>query len=882
MKSRVSTALACVAVVCGSLAAAGPAGAALTVSGGGEGGGCSLRGTIEDVNNGTAGSCGTLEGNDTTIDVPAGTYLLTAGELVVKAGHNVVIVGGDPSNPAATKIEGNELSRILEVAAGAGATLDGVEVTKGATLHGTDATAPEGFGGVGESGGGILNKGSVTLEHVLLTGNRTGRGGDGGNGTVTNSFGHNGGQANAGGNGGGIDNESGATLAIVDSTISDNLTGEGGEGGNGGRGQVPAIGAVPNGGDGGIGGEGGNGGGIFNEGTLTITGSTISGNATGRGGVGGFGGEGSGPSSEFSGGRGGTGARGGNSSLQFAGGDTGVYIEFGGGGGIDNLGTLTMSDSTISGNHTGAGGLGGAAGMGGAKPMGSSGREDAGHAGPGGGAGLGGGLLSNEGGTSTLTDVTVSGNFTGDGGNGGNGAQTGSLGSGNGGFGGNGGGIWARGNGAGLTLNFVTIAGNAVGGLGEPGSDGEGRIGVRGEPGRGAAVATGPSSGSGGGLTIANSIVAANGNQTFDKSCSEFTAGAIHDGGHDVSFATTVGDTSCPGIGTDPKLGALADNGGPTETMLPGAGSSAIGIVPSGSCSPFVDQRGDSRPGSGKSVCDAGAVETGGSGGGTTTTSTSLSSSANPATAGATVTFTATVSPNPGGGTVEFTDGGTAISGCAARPVAGGQATCTETFAGAGSHSIEATFSGAAGFGGSSSPTLTQTVEAASSGGGGGGGGTGGEPGGGTGTGTGGSGGGGSTGGGSSSGGGGSSTGGGSGGAPGAPGGGEKSKTKGSASGKATVGAVKVKGTTVSVTITCAGPKTAGCAVKLALAGKKASYGSASAKVAGGKSKTVTVSLDGAGKADLAKAGTLKATLTIDENGLAKPLSVRTVTFEKG
>jgi hypothetical protein len=895
MKLRVSVGVSLAAVCCAVLGAAGPASAALMVSGTGNNGGCSLRATIEDVNNGTAGGCGSLEPGMTTIDVPAGHYLLTSGELVVE--EEVAIVGADPANPGATVIDGDEKSRVIEVDTGVSATLDGVEVTGGATLHGVDSSIPEGFGEVGESGGGILNKGSVTLEHVVVTGNRTGRGGNGGNGTVTASFGRNGGQANAGGNGGGIDNEHGASLTVVDSTISNNLTGEGGIGGGGGRGQVPANGTNANGGAGGIGGEGGNGGGIFNEGTLTITGSTISGNATGRGGVGGFGGEGSGPSAEFSGGKGGAGARGGNSSLQFGGGESGVYAEIGGGGGIDNLGTLTMSDSTISGNHTGAGGLGGAAGMGGAKPMGFSGREDAGHAGPGGGAGLGGGLLSNESGTSTLTDVTVTGNFTGDGGNGGNGAQTGSLGSGNGGFGGNGGGIWARGNGAGLTLNFVTIAGNSVGALGEPGSDGEGRIGVRGEPGKGAGIATGTSSGSSGGLTITNSIVAANGNQTFDKDCSEFSAGAIHDGGHDVSYATTFGDTSCPGVNTNPLLGALADNGGPTETMLPGAGSSAIGLVPSGSCSPSLDQRGDSRPGSGKSACDAGAVETGGTGGGPVTTSVTVSSSADPSTVGATVTFTATVSPNPGGGTVEFSDDGTVIGGCAARPVVGGQAICSETFSAAASHSIRAEYSGTAGFRESSSPTLTQTVQEppASGGGGGGGGGTGGEPGGGTGTGGGGGGepGGGSTGG--STGGGsppasGSSTGGGS---PtgGSGGGGSTGTTKGTGTttaGKATVSAVKVSGTSVSVTVKCVGPKTVSCSVKLALAaggskGSKATpVGGAEAKIAGGATKTVTVSLDGAGKAELGKAGSLKATLTVDEKGAAKPVSVRTVTFKKG
>lgn len=61
----------------------------------------------------------------------------------------------------------------------------------------------------------------------------------------------------------------------------------------------------------------------------------------------------------------------------------------------------------------------------------------------------------------------------------------------------------------------------------------------------------------------------------------------------------------------EPKLGALADNGGFTPTMLPGAGSSAIDAGSAATCAnTYVnnrDQRGVSRPqGSG---CDIGAVE---------------------------------------------------------------------------------------------------------------------------------------------------------------------------------------------------------------------------------------------------------------------------------
>jgi hypothetical protein len=66
-------------------------------------------------------------------------------------------------------------------------------------------------------------------------------------------------------------------------------------------------------------------------------------------------------------------------------------------------------------------------------------------------------------------------------------------------------------------------------------------------------------------------------------------------------------------LGQDPLLGALADNGGPTFTHLPGDGSPPIDAVPSGSVGcggPVVnDQRGEVRPVNG--ACDAGSVERG-------------------------------------------------------------------------------------------------------------------------------------------------------------------------------------------------------------------------------------------------------------------------------
>src|SRR6185312_12374520 len=88
----------------------------------------------------------------------------------------------------------------------------------------------------------------------------------------------------------------------------------------------------------------------------------------------------------------------------------------------------------------------------------------------------------------------------------------------------------------------------------------------------------------------------------------------------------------------------------------------------------------------------------------------------NPSTAGQQVTYTATVSPAPDGGTVQFSDNGTTITGCGAQPVntTTGVATCSLTYNQVGSHPIVAGYSGDTNFLASSAP-LTQTVNAAPS-----------------------------------------------------------------------------------------------------------------------------------------------------------------------
>jgi predicted outer membrane repeat protein len=72
---------------------------------------------------------------------------------------------------------------------------------------------------------------------------------------------------------------------------------------------------------------------------------------------------------------------------------------------------------------------------------------------------------------------------------------------------------------------------------------------------------------------------------------------------HDVCSGA---DSPCTTTGTqfaDPQLGPLGDNGGPTQTMVPAAGSPAAGA---GVMCPATDQRGNARKVSG---CTVGAVE---------------------------------------------------------------------------------------------------------------------------------------------------------------------------------------------------------------------------------------------------------------------------------
>ena len=103
-----------------------------------------------------------------------------------------------------------------------------------------------------------------------------------------------------------------------------------------------------------------------------------------------------------------------------------------------------------------------------------------------------------------------------------------------------------------------------------------------------------------GAVTLKNTIVA---NNPAGGNC----YGTITDGGGNLSYP----DTTCPGIHSDPLLGPLQNNGGPTETMALGPGSAALDAANDAICAAApvnnLDQRGIARPQG--PHCDIGAVE---------------------------------------------------------------------------------------------------------------------------------------------------------------------------------------------------------------------------------------------------------------------------------
>jgi hypothetical protein len=222
--------------------------------------------------------------------------------------------------------------------------------------HGGDGGLPGNVGSAGSGGnggdgasgegGGIYNAGSLTLNSSTLSGNSA-SGGSGGNGGAGGNGGHagNGGHGGNGGPGG----QAGTPNAIDPPPFS----------GGGGGGDGSAGGNGGNGGQGGTGGTAGRGqgGAIFNAGTLTFNGSTLSANsvASGLAGNRGFAGFGQSAGAAGAGGTGGTGNPTGPSGTAGAAGNAGGLGIFGGpgstnsaqGGDIYNTGLIISANPPL-------------------------------------------------------------------------------------------------------------------------------------------------------------------------------------------------------------------------------------------------------------------------------------------------------------------------------------------------------------------------------------------------------------------------------------------------------------------------------------------------------------------------------------------------------
>jgi len=276
---------------------------------------------------------------------------------------------------------------------------------------------------------------------------------------------------------------------------------------------------------------------------------------------------------------------------------SGVTIEngstiSGAGAGIYNTGTLTVAGSTILGGNAPAGG----------------------------------GIYNNA--TLTVTGSTISGNNAADGGGI---YSTGALTVTNSTFSGNvgsinGGGIYDTGA---VTVEDSTISGNTA-----PTAGGGIYLGQLSSATVAASTISGNTAGQGGGIyvdqttvNLAGDILATAGGAPAGGECfgiQDPTFAMFFDAGYNIDDDGTCGLSSAShsvsdSSTIDASLGALASNGGPTKTVLPGAASPAARVIPPDTSVGLGgitlcagnDQRGTGypRPATGTNLCSIGAVE---------------------------------------------------------------------------------------------------------------------------------------------------------------------------------------------------------------------------------------------------------------------------------
>ena len=349
------------------------------------------------------GTCTAGSGSDTIVLTAGSTYSISTvdnndwGPTGLPAITSNITIAGDSRSGATIQRTGATAFRLVYVAPTGNLTLQNLTVTNGLAQGGAGGASDDGGGGGGGAGfgGAIFNEGTLTLRGVLIS-NSSAIGGAGGNvnsGTVDAGGGGGGtsptvpgdsppgnGGAGHGRNASGTDTGGAGGTSAADCTAG--TAGGLGSGGGGGGQDGDNDGNGCTGGTGGF--AGGGGGGGHEAGT----------NAGGTGGDGGLGGGGGG---------GGSGAAGGGSGgFSFGGGFGGAGTTSSGGGGgggvgaggaiFNNGGTVTIQNSTLTGNSA----VGGNGGTGGTN-AGST------------GVGVGGALL-NRNGTVTIQFSTLAAN----------------------------------------------------------------------------------------------------------------------------------------------------------------------------------------------------------------------------------------------------------------------------------------------------------------------------------------------------------------------------------------------------------------------------------------------------------------------------------------
>ena len=163
---------------------------------------------------------------NTTIVLPAGFYTL-GGQPLTLSGNATLVGAGAPT----TTISAAGHSQVLLVSVGANVAVADVTITQGVSGQTCAFACALGDPVNGNPGGGISNDGTLSLNRVIITGNRTGQGATQAACTTAPQFFCPGGN---GGDGGGISNF--GTLTIASSSITANSTGPGASGKHGAQG----------------------------------------------------------------------------------------------------------------------------------------------------------------------------------------------------------------------------------------------------------------------------------------------------------------------------------------------------------------------------------------------------------------------------------------------------------------------------------------------------------------------------------------------------------------------------------------------------------------------------------------------------------------------